>query len=191
MQKKFALIFLVILVVGLIAPVVVSAKQSCYPACELKKGDDKCSVMNLWVCYEGLVPCGKEVLITQGTGANAKTDLSKDILHCQLCHVFIMISEGINYLFVTIIPPLAVLMMVIGGVMYFLSGARPDLQSRAKALFKSIAIGLALIYGAFMIVGIALTILGATKMEPVSGVWDEGRIFSIQCPIQVPENIIP
>ena len=73
--------------------------------------------------------------------------------------------------------------------MYFLSGARPDLQSRAKALFKSIAIGLALIYGAFMIVGIVLSILGATKMEPVKGVFQEDRIFSVQCPIQVPADV--
>ena len=80
---------------------------------------------------QGLVPCGGP--------ANP----------CTFCHFFEMIANIINFLLYRIVPVLAVLMVVIGGFMYIISGAEgsSQMKSRAVALFKAVAIGLFLIYG--------------------------------------------
>lgn len=178
-----------------------------YTACEeivAGQADNNC-LSPREVCYEGLVPCGKEVVATrqcaadntgpgscydQGEKKCAVGSLTKGILHCQLCHFFAMINGAINYLFVTIIPILAVFMFVVAGAMFFLGGAKPNLVNQAKDIMKNVGIGLVLIYGAFIFVGFFLTVLGATKLEPVKTVWQNGQIFQVNCPIQIPKSII-
>lgn len=97
------------------------------------------------VCYEGLVPCGKEVLVCpdsnkkcwdKKTGRCEGATLTKKPLHCQICHFFVMIDDIIDYVILKIVPPLAVLMLVIGGVMLYFGGAKPELIGRAKTLFR-------------------------------------------------------
>jgi len=189
-------IVLVLITIGLFLPLT-SFAESCYIATGTDK--DREPTDNCFkVCYEGFVPCGKAVMI-MGSGhcdsdilsATDPKGMTKEILHCQLCHVFIMISEMINYLFVKVIPPITVLMLVIGGVMFYFGGGRPELLTRAKSLLKTVGIGLVLVYGAFMFVGLFLTILGATDMEPVKNVWSNDRIFTIKCPVKIPESIVP
>jgi len=151
------------------------------------------------VCYEGIVPCGKEVLYVKCDNSGdclGKGDkgcvggaLSKGILHCQLCHFFVMINQTINYLFLSIIPYVAVFMFVVAGVFFYLGGARPEFKTRGKSIVRTVAIGLALIYGAFLIVGVFLTVLGAAKIEPISSVW-QGSVFKINCPVRIPEGIL-
>lgn len=138
------------------------------------------------VCYDGFVPCGKEVWYgTMGPGGKCQGTLSEKPLQCQLCHFFVMIDGMIDYLLVKIIPPVAVLMIVIMGVMYYFGGAKPELLSRSKTVIKTIIIGLALIYGAYMIIGIFLSVLGASKVEQVKDIFDKG-VFSVNCPIDGP-----
>ena len=74
-------------------------------------------------------------------------------------------------------------MIVIGGIMLYFGGAKPELIGRAKTLFKSVGTGLFLIYGAFMVLGVFLTVLGAADMSPVKNIFQNG-VFSINCPIR-------
>ncbi len=163
---------------------------------EEKIGDPKT------VCYDGLVPCGKRLckgtIPTSGdnegkcrdkngactTGANTETT---EPVYCQLCHTFIMVDKTVDYVVIKLVPLLAVLMLVIGGVMFYFGGVRPELLSRAKTLIKGVVIGLVLIYSAYMIVNIFLTVLGASKINSIQSVFKEG-VFSVSCPVFVPSD---
>ena len=123
----------------------------------------------------GLVPCGP------GTG--------KEV--CELCDFFVMIENIIDFL---LLPPpagggvvlaLAVLMIAVGGFMYVIAYAGaggPEMLSRAKSLFTAVAIGLLIIYSAFLIIGLFLKFIGlANWTESIYRDWIRGDFFEIQC----------
>jgi len=158
------------------------------------------------VCYDGFVPCGKTLCIGEiGTAnlndtgkcmdknggcleANGWKETAPDkVIQCQLCHFFLMIDNTVDYVVIKLVPLLAIFMLVVAGIMFYLGGVRPELLSRAKVLIKGVVIGLLLIYGAYMIVNIFLTVLGAAHVNSVSQVFKNG-IFSIECPVYVPDT---
>ena len=66
-----------------------------------------------------------------------------------------------------LVPILAVLMLIIGGIMYFFAGASPQALSQAKSIITSVAIGLAIIFCAWIIVNTILVQSGIVKAESV------------------------
>ena len=119
----------------------------------------------------GLVPCGEE--------GNP----------CQLCHFFVLIDNVIDFVLIQLVPPLAVLMLVIGGIMFvgatleFLPGG-PTLLSDAKKLMTSVIIGLIIIYGGWIIIGLFLSTIGLSEVAGGAGEifknWNQG-FFTIPC----------
>lgn len=59
---------------------------------------------------------------------------------------------GFTNFLVTILTPIAVLVIVAGGVMYMTSGGAPDRQQKAKRMITAALVALIVIYGAFAIV---------------------------------------
>jgi hypothetical protein len=106
---------------------------------------------------EGLVPCG-------GPGNP-----------CQLCHLFVLFNNIIRFLVINIVPPVAVLLIAIGGFLFFLYAENPAWIEKAKGIFKSVAIGLLLILSAWLIVNFFLTTIGIVSFDPKN--W-----FKINCP---------
>lgn len=107
---------------------------------------------------EGLVPCG-----TEGCP-------------CTFCHFFVMFDRIIEYLLFEIVPILATLMLAIGGFMYILAYAGkggPDTLSQAKTLFKSVIIGLILVYAAWLIVNTFLGVIGVREWTGLKDGWSE------------------
>jgi hypothetical protein len=102
---------------------------------------------------EGLVPCGNP-------GQEA----------CTLCDLFVMIDRIIDFILFRIVPPLAALMIAIGGYMLIVqhigfggTGGGPEMVSRAKKLFTSVAMGLLIIYGAWLIVNSFFMAIGINE----------------------------
>ncbi len=153
------------------------------------------------VCYDGLVPCGKVLCkklddkdkCKDESGNCADNNKYKDAngkeqpIQCQLCHAFIMTDKAVDYVVIKLVPLLAVLMLVIGGVMFYFGGVKPELLTRAKTLIKGVVIGLVLIYSAYMIVNIFLMVLGASGMNSIKDVFKDG-VFSVKCPVYVPAS---
>lgn len=140
------------------------------------------------VCYEGFVPCGKTLKLAESLedGKCPKSSaLMKSPVECQLCHFFIMIDNAVDYVVIRIVPLLALLMLVVAGVMFYLGGMKPELVSRAKTVIKGVIIGFALIYGAYIIVNIFLIVLGAASINTIKEVFHDG-VFSIKCPVYAP-----
>ncbi|MDP2909883.1 MAG: hypothetical protein Q8N69_02305, partial [bacterium] len=105
----------------------------------------------------GLVPCGNTTTCP-----------------CTLCDLFVLANNIVHMLLFRIVPVLAALLIAIGGIMmiYAYAGAGgPSTLEKAKALFKSVIIGLLIIYCAWLIVNLFLFTLGVTKWSGSKGQW--------------------
>lgn len=213
--KKTICFCLTLLIVGVLtAPVTALAINHIYTGCAvsydingkktstINKTTGTCPDANsIKVCYEGMVPCGKNVIVAKSSSSddNKAVQWNKDnksceggrpaIINCQLCHFFVMIDGIMDFLLVDIVPYVTIGMLVIGGVMFYFNGFKPGLRKNAIDLFKSVVIGLFLIYGAYMLVGIFLMVIGSATINPIKDVFDSSNgVFSILCPVEVPLN---
>lgn len=109
----------------------------------------------------GLVPCG-------GPGESA----------CTFCHFFVMINNIIRFVMIILVPAIAVLMLVVGGIMFFFGGAKPDMLIRAKGVITSVVIGLVIIFCSWVIVNTIITKIGIVE-SPALLQW-----YKIDCPTQ-------
>lgn len=130
--------------------------------------------------YKGLVPCGcagydKEgrcCAEIAGRDAEGKIICKTFGKPCQLCHFFVLFDNIIDFLLFKIVPPLAILMIVIAGVMFifaYFGGPEmlpgeakggPALLGQAKKLLTSVVIGLIIVYAAWLIVNLFFQIIG-------------------------------
>ena len=107
----------------------------------------------------GLVPCGKSC-------DDPNTDWN-ECDPCTFCHLFLMFNIIIKFVMSKLVPILAVLMLIIGGIMYFFAGASPQALSQAKSIITSVAIGLAIIFCAWIIINTVLVQSGIVKAESI------------------------
>ena len=119
----------------------------------------------------GLVPCGGP-------------DPEKP---CTTCDFFILAQNILDLVLRKIVPALAVIFVIYGGfVLLTAGGSEERVKSGRKILFNAV-IGLAIAYGAFVIVG---SVLGA--LSPRAGGFfnfDRGRII-IDCKVPPPPEIV-
>ena len=174
-------IFLFSLLFILLVPSIILA-ASTYTA---KRGNT-----SVTVCYEGLVPCGLGKPYWENASVDSNGHCTGGVEHkegvaCQFCHFFILINAIVNYFFIYIVPPVAVLMLVIGGIMFYFSGGSPNLVSRGKSLVKAVIIGLFVLYGSYVIVGFFLSVFGLAQANPVNQILSKGG-FSINCQVELP-----
>src|SRR3989344_4158072 len=94
----------------------------------------------------GLVPCGR-------TSASATPAEKKA---CTKCDIFVLLQNIFNYLALILVPVIATLLIVIGGFMMLLGGAKPSMFASGKTLFWNVMIGLLIFYGAWMITNTVL-----------------------------------
>ena len=124
----------------------------------------------------GLVPCGLQ-----------QDDLKQDgdqTVPCQLCHTFVLFNNVVDFLLFRIIPPLAVLMLVIGGFMYIFSyfgpaqvipgGGKggPAMLGQAKKLIFSVVIGIVIMFGAWAIVNTFFQAIGVEEWTGLKTWWE-------------------
>ncbi len=122
---------------------------------------------------EGLVPCG-----TPGCP-------------CTFCDFFVMFDRIVDFILFKTVPILAALMIAIGGFMYIVAFASPtsggpETLSKAKTLFKSVLIGLILVYAAWLIVNTFFWVIGVNTWTGLKEGW-----WSIECESSVPGGTGP
>jgi len=153
------------------------------------------------VIYEGLVPCGKEVCIYSGTETVGefleflelfKVDhpdftLEKNCeglggewksIPCQFCHFFVMFRGILDFVLKLVII-IGVLMLTIGGFMFFFAGGSPATLDRAKRVLTSTVIGLVIIFAAWLIINTIFMGIGVAKWTNLREGW-----FTIPCSIK-------
>ena len=115
---------------------------------------------------QGLVPCGNNTC------------------PCELCDFFIMAQKIINFMLFTIVPAVAVLLVVIAGIFLILgSGYDPSLLSKGKSMFSSIAIGLIITYGSWVIVNLFFVFIGLADVGVAGSLGNKiSNWFVFPCP---------
>ena len=114
---------------------------------------------------EGFVPCG-------GRGADG------EIIRCELCHIFEMIDTILDFIILKLTPVVAVLMLVIGGIMFLFAGANPNTLETAKKIITTTVIGLVIIFTAWIVISTFLNYIGVASWTGLgSGGWSV-----INCP---------
>lgn len=99
---------------------------------------------------------------------------------CTFCSFFDMINRIVQFIMTRIVPAVAVLMLVIGGVMFFFGGANPKTLQTAKDIIKATVIGLVIISAAFVIVGSILSAIGlADWTTQIYKNWWQNGFFQI------------
>ncbi len=104
--------------------------------------------------YDGLIPCG-----------------FRNWHPCQLCHLFILFDNIVRFILFSVVPAVAALMVVIGGLIFFLAQGNPGKIQKAKSLFVWLFIGLILLYGSWLIVGLFFSIIGVAGWTGLDGGW--------------------
>jgi hypothetical protein len=144
--------------------------------------------------YDGLVPCGKCVSVSPPLdtrpideaqcGAPPGTTDTKYI-SCTLCHFFIMIEGIIDFILFQIIPPVAILMIVVGAAMFILGRGNPSTVAQGKTVMTSVAIGLIIIFAAWAIINTLLMLLDLSQFAINLGV-GPSEWGNINCSILIP-----
>ncbi len=123
----------------------------------------------LMVSGAGLVPCG-------GEGEDP----------CQLCHLFEMVKNIIDFL---LLPPsgllfvIGTLLFIIAGMMYIVAKLfAPDnigMLSQADKVMTSVVIGLVIVFGAWIFVNTFFTVIGVAEWTGLDEGW-----WTVSCPIE-------
>ena len=124
------------------------------------------------VTYTGLVPCGSPVDFS-GTCC---------IINCTFCHFFVMFDRIIDFVLFNFIPPVAVLMLVWGGIKFYLASENPVEAADAKKLMTSIVIGMVIAYSAWLIIGLVFAFMNLTSFG--LSFTGPGQWFKVKCAIE-------
>jgi len=117
----------------------------------------------------GLVTCGKSCYVESAAECNP----------CGFCDFFKLISNVFNFV-IKMAMVVATLMLVIGGCYFFFAGANPGALETGKKIITSVIWGLAIIFTAFMIVGVILNAIGlASWSADFYKDWLKGDFFKI------------
>ncbi|MEA3293002.1 MAG: TrbC/VirB2 family protein, partial [Patescibacteria group bacterium] len=90
---------------------------------------------------------------------------------CKLIDIFKVFKNILEFVWFSIIPPIAILMLIIGGIMFITSSGNPDALKKSKALLTSIVIGLIIIYGAWLVINLFFTIIGVESWTGLKDGW--------------------
>ena len=119
----------------------------------------------------GLVPCGGHIYDNAGNIVGEEPD-------CTLCHFFVMFNNIVKFVMFNLVPVIAVLMLMVGGVMFFFAGAQPSILIQAKGIITSVVIGLVIVFSAWVIVNTIMTKIGIVNSPSLLN-W-----YNIECSTQ-------
>jgi hypothetical protein len=129
--------------------------------------------------FPPLVPCGHRDADSEAAGFQDPYPESEvnEACPCTLCHFFILFKNIIDFVLFRIVPPVAVLMLVIGGVMFFAAGTNPSNLERARQLITNVVMGLVIIFIAWIIINTFLMFIGVQEWTGLQTWWN------IDCPV--------
>jgi len=124
----------------------------------IRKDDFKnlLTLLILVVLFFGLVPALVQAQLVPCGPGTAKEN-------CELCDFFKLFDNIVKFVLRNLVPPIAALMLVIGGVMFFQAAGNPAGVGKAKSLLTSVVIGLLIIYSAYLIISLFFTAIGVAE----------------------------
>jgi hypothetical protein len=108
---------------------------------------------------QGLVSCGNDI------NHNGILDPGET---CQLCDLFQIVNNLINWVLLVIIPIVAPIFLVIGGIYLLIARGDPGMFTRGKDILQAAIVGLIIIYTAWVLLSTVLTFLGISSWTGLS-----------------------
>ncbi len=99
---------------------------------------------------------------------------------CQFCHLFLLITNILNFTLTRLVPIVGALMLIIGGLYLLTAGASPETFSKAKSVITAAIIGLAIIFLAWVFLNQLLVFMEYQEWTGLGGWWE----FTDKCPIR-------
>jgi hypothetical protein len=113
------------------------------------------------VSAAGLVPCG-------GPGEAS----------CDLCFLFSLVKTAVDFILLTVIPPVAALIIILSGINLMANRNSPETVNKTKKVLYSTFMGLAIIFTGWVVINTALSAMKVTAWEGTEGKWWK---FSLTC----------
>ncbi len=93
--------------------------------------------------YDGLIPCGKCLNVKSGNPEYQEVELqrcgaNKKFIPCQICHIFILISDLIKFFYSELLYPLLGVLITILGFLLLLSEIHPVAFAREETVISAI-----------------------------------------------------
>lgn len=105
---------------------------------------------------------------------------------CRACSFFKLIDNTFTFILTRVVPPLAVILIAIGGFLYLVSGDSEQRRTQARGILTWTVVGLVLVYASFILLHTVLTVLAGDRVD-VEGVFlITSRGFEIVCAIPSP-----
>ena len=117
-------------------------------------------VQVLAICEGPIVPCGRS-----------------GVPPCNLCHLFELLSNVLNYILTCLTPIVGGLVLVVGGIYFLISGASPAKVSQAKGIVTAVVIGLVILFMSWVFLNTFLTTIGVADWTGLG----EGEWWEIDC----------
>lgn len=105
---------------------------------------------------------------------------------CRACSFFKLIDNVINVILIHAVPPLAVILIAIGGFLYLVSGDSEQRRTQARGILTWTVVGLVLVYASFLLLHTVLTVLAGDRVDIESVFLITSRGFEIVCAIPPP-----
>jgi len=90
---------------------------------------------------------------------------------CRLCHFFILFRNIVDFILFDIVPPLAALMIAIGGFYLIFSEGNPENIKKGQGVFRAVVISLLIIYSSWLIVNLFFQIIGVETWTGLQNWW--------------------
>jgi hypothetical protein len=84
---------------------------------------------------------------------------------CEFCHLFVMFSKIVNFILNVIVPPIAILMLIIGGLLFYFSAGDPTKAKQATGILKATIVGMLIVYFSWSIVVAIFDIIGVINRD--------------------------
>jgi len=94
---------------------------------------------------------------------------------CEFCDIFVMGSNLLEWIFTWVVPTVATLMFIVGGVLLLFAGAKADAFNKAKGAITAAVVGLLIIFSAWVIVNTVFDKIGVVELAQG---W---KWYNIQC----------
>ncbi len=95
------------------------------------------------IASAGIVPCG---------GPEQKS--------CNLCHLYTLVKNGIDFMLLDLILPVAVIALLIGGIFLLASRGNPQMMETGKNAITNTIIGVIIAFGSWLIIATIVNTLG-------------------------------
>lgn len=121
-----------------------------------------------------LVPCGQSCQQMSVDGKSCINPGTSESQPCQLCHLWQLFNNIINFVLYSLVVPGAALLFAYAGVLVLIAGGSADKVKKGRTIFTRTVFGLVIIFCSWLIIGTIInTLAGSSEAFNIIGAWNK------------------